>query len=92
VCGVDDTTYDASCGSECVPVEIACPGECPCLEESCDVGCSPQQQSGWCEAPEVEWVCNAAVPDATLDENCGDQLPTGAIRYCCPAEFLSHCQ
>lgn len=30
VCGIDGTTYDAICGTECVPVAIACTGECPC--------------------------------------------------------------
>ena len=29
-CGVDGMTYDATCGTQCVPVEVACMGECPC--------------------------------------------------------------
>jgi hypothetical protein len=29
-CGVDGMTYDATCGTSCVPVEIECMGECPC--------------------------------------------------------------
>ena len=29
-CGVDGTTYDATCGVACVPVAIACLHACPC--------------------------------------------------------------
>jgi hypothetical protein len=91
VCGADGNTYDATCGVECVPVDIACQGECPCDQPSCEVGCTPQTQSSWCEAPEVEWLCDAS-PDPEFMENCGSELPTGAIRYCCPDTFLSHCR
>ena len=90
VCGLDGNIYDATCGDECVPVEIACRGECPCSED-CEVGCTPVAESSWCDAPEVEWFCNGN-PHPSLMENCGDMLPTGAVRFCCPAEFLSSCQ
>jgi hypothetical protein len=30
VCGTDGKTYDAACGTACVPVTIACQGQCPC--------------------------------------------------------------
>ena len=31
-CGVDGKTYDATCGTQCVPVAIACMGDCPCAD------------------------------------------------------------
>jgi hypothetical protein len=45
-CGVDGTTYDATCGVECVPVEILCLGvECPCPEIACgdQLMCGPTE-------------------------------------------------
>lgn len=45
VCGVDEMTYDATCGAECVPVEIECMGECPC-NASTSVGTTSEGSSG----------------------------------------------
>jgi hypothetical protein len=36
VCGTDGKTYDAACGTVCVPVSIACRGECPCPDSGGD--------------------------------------------------------
>src|SRR5260221_8070430 len=36
VCGKDGKTYDAICGSACVPVTIACQGQCPCPDSGGD--------------------------------------------------------
>jgi hypothetical protein len=36
VCGIDGKTYDATCGTACVPVSIACQGECPCPDAGVD--------------------------------------------------------
>jgi hypothetical protein len=36
VCGNDGKTYDAACGTACVPVSIACSGECPCPDSGGD--------------------------------------------------------
>jgi hypothetical protein len=36
VCGADGKTYDAACGTSCVPVYIACHGECPCPDAGGD--------------------------------------------------------
>ena len=94
VCGVDGDTYDAICGADCVPVDIACLGECPCDPDSsdCDIGCTAMLDSGWCDSPTVEWVCDGGAREDVLVEVGCENLPTGAIRYCCPPEFLSACQ
>jgi hypothetical protein len=93
VCGVDGNVYNAVCGADCVPVDIACVGECPCDPEgaSCDIGCMAYSDSGWCESPTVEWVCDGGSREDLLYEIGCEVLPTGAIRYCCPPEFLSAC-
>jgi hypothetical protein len=94
VCGVDGDTHNAVCGADCVPVDIACVGECPCDAggASCDVGCMAQTDSGWCESPTVEWVCDGFDNLEMFSEIGCQELATGAVRYCCPAGFLSACQ
>jgi hypothetical protein len=53
VCGVDEMTYNAGCGEECVPVEIECTGECPCNASSdTTTAASSGEASGSGEASE----------------------------------------
>jgi hypothetical protein len=94
VCGVDGNTHDAICGADCVPVDIDCLGECPCDGESsdCDIGCTAVPDSSWCDRPTVEWLCDGNAREDLLVEVGCENLATGAIRYCCPAGFLSACQ
>jgi hypothetical protein len=46
VCGVDGKTYDATCGTACVPVGIACPGECPCSDASSEAASDDATSQG----------------------------------------------
>jgi len=94
VCGVDGNTHNAVCGADCVPVDIACVGECPCDAggASCDLGCEAPPDVGWCESPTVTWECDAIDHiDLFVEIGC-QELPTGMVRYCCSAGFLSECQ
>ena len=73
---------------------IACVGECPCDAggASCDIGCAANTETGWCESPAVPWVCDGIdYVDLFVEIGC-EELPTGMVRYCCPAGFLSGCQ
>ena len=93
VCGVDGRTHDATCGISCVPVDIACLGQCPCVDGGgCSVGCIPIRNSNWCQSPTVEWLCEGQHRAQLLRDAGCNELPTGAIRYCCPEGFLSQCQ
>ena len=93
MCGIDGMTHDATCGIECVPVDIACLGQCPCSgEPSCDIGCTAMSGTAWCADGSVEWVCQVDHGSALLREAGCEELPTGAIRYCCPDSFLTECQ
>ena len=94
VCGVDGNTHNAVCGADCVPVDIACIGECPCDAggASCDVGCTAYADTGWCESPTVEWVCDGFDQLDLFTEIGCQELATGLVRYCCPAGFLTACR
>ena len=95
VCGVDGNTHNAVCGADCVPVDIACVGECPGDADgaSCDIRCGASPVGGsWCESPTVTWECESIDHvDLFFEIGC-QELPTGMVRYCCPAGFLGACQ
>ena len=93
ICGVDGETYDIACGANCAPVDVACLGECPCAasDDGCSVGCEAFPDGGSCESPTVEWVCDGTVAYSLFSEAGCEELPTDAIRFCCPAAFLSAC-
>jgi len=86
VCGVDGKTYDATCGTECVPVGIACSGECPCL----DGGPASCGDAGFCAqgaaCVEVHYA-PSCTPATDVDAGCPtDQTMTvcgGAGGACC---------
>jgi hypothetical protein len=85
VCGVDGQTYDAGCGSECVPAEIDCSGQCPCDPEA---GCGCVAEGGsnpQCEAQDgLVYVCEGTDWIGSTATDLCEDIPTGAVRYCCP--------
>jgi hypothetical protein len=94
VCGVNGQTYDAACGAPCVPVDIACLGQCPCDVDggaSCNVACTAVASSTYCDSSHVEWVCKSGHPASLMSSAGCQMLATGAIRYCCPTNFLTAC-
>src|SRR6266403_1888629 len=61
VCGADGKTYDAACGTACVPVTIACQGECPCPGSGGDesaVDASPKGDANGPRGCQVNADCN----------------------------------
>jgi hypothetical protein len=78
VCGVDGKTYDATCGTVCVPVQIACSGECPCP----DAGTPSCGDAGFClqgaACVEVHYAPNCT-PLSDVDAGC----PTGQTMSFC---------
>jgi hypothetical protein len=57
----------------------------------CDPACKSMNNSTYCTPPMVEWVCDGGLDAAAFKAaGCVDQ-GTNAIRYCCPAAFMSQC-
>ena len=77
VCGVDGTTYDATCGTACVPVDIACQGECPCTD--CDA-LEMQYAAALADAK----VCDPALSVAQCTASAGYDLPCGCPTFVNP--------
>jgi hypothetical protein len=60
--------------------------------DACDVGCRPNPSSAYCTTPQVQWDCMGGVDyQKMLAGGCTD-IPTGLVRYCCPAAFLPQCR
>lgn len=58
---------------------------------SCNIGCSPTSGAACAAGGGTTWICSANYDAAALlAGGCEDQV-TGAVRYCCPPTFLSHC-
>jgi hypothetical protein len=56
----------------------------------CSLACRPMTGGSWCTAPTIEWVCSGAQDLGAYRAAC-DELPTNAIRFCCPPDFMSQC-
>jgi hypothetical protein len=87
MCGVDGKTYDAACGTACVPVKIACMGQCPCaagatrpcqLNSDCDAGqvCYNGLSTG-CQSSAgfITGTCVARHAGSTCSQNVGGGCP-----------------
>jgi hypothetical protein len=60
-------------------------------DAGCVTGCTRMGASGWCASlSQIEWVCGGQHDRARLMAAGCTELPTGAIRYCCP-DVLSAC-
>jgi hypothetical protein len=55
-------------------------------DAGCVTGCT-RRVGGYCASPQVEWVCSGAGDRVRMLAAGCEELPTGAIRYCCPDVF-----
>jgi hypothetical protein len=63
VCGTDGKTYDAACGTSCLPVSIACQGGCPCPDAGGDAANSDASAKTDANAPRACHVNADCDPD-----------------------------
>jgi hypothetical protein len=100
-CGVDGNTYDATCGTQCVPVEIACMSECPCPTLECgDQTCAgdtplcnevvggPAGSGSTFSCSAFPETCDGLVPtcDCLASEGCDcEQVGNGLFKVTCYA-------
>ena len=78
VCGEDGKTYDATCGTECVPEPIDCFGECPCAD--CD-----SLAFDYGEQLELAKACNPSVDDVVCTETVISALACGCPTWVNPS-------
>jgi hypothetical protein len=64
----------------------------------CNSGCTQEgtgTESPWCATPNATLVCQGPYPSdlaTIMSANGCANVPTGAVRYCCPIAILTQCQ
>ena len=56
----------------------------------CAPGCTKQNFGNYCTENEAEWVCQNGADTEPYATHCRN-LPTGAVRYCCPSAYMANC-
>lgn len=56
----------------------------------CAPGCARKNPRNYCDQNEVEWACEGGFEREPYAAHCRN-LPTGAIRFCCPTAFQANC-
>src|SRR4051812_34801572 len=59
--------------------------------EPCSPGCREEGFGTFCKQEETSWVCSNTHDRELFNASCRTAA-TNAIRYCCPAAFMAHCQ
>jgi hypothetical protein len=62
-------------------------------DAACVAKCAREKTGQFCNAGEVQWVCNGpGIGDTRTFQGPCRAAPTDAIRFCCPPSFLAMCQ
>jgi hypothetical protein len=57
----------------------------------CDLGCEPSNQGpSTCNDNQTTWLCRNEADFTQFLANC-EVAPTGALRFCCPTNFVPAC-